>query len=240
VLPKVTHPVNKAKIDSTGQEIYIRNMLGKEEKILLIAKQSGLDEDILIAILQCVQNCIETPDIDISQYPISDVEDLFIQIRANSMGDKIMVPYVFDAGKENQRIINFEVDLKKVKVFHPPKVDPNIKLPGDIVLSMRFPRAYLYKDETLLDDDIIGTYKTIVNCIDKIWYGTGDDTKMVDPRDIAEPEMFEWLETIPLESWSDLRAFINSIPSLQYDIKFGNGDGDVIRLTTLKDFFTFS
>ena len=47
MLPKITTPTSKIKIPSTGKTVSVRPFLVKEEKILLMAKQSGTYTDIL-------------------------------------------------------------------------------------------------------------------------------------------------------------------------------------------------
>ena len=56
-LPKLTTPTYELEIPSTDEKISYRPFLVKEEKILLMAMESGKNEDIVNAIKQIVSEC---------------------------------------------------------------------------------------------------------------------------------------------------------------------------------------
>ena len=84
MLPQIQTAVFKTKIPSLNREILMRPFLVKEEKILLMAKQSGEKDQIFLAIKQVIQNCVVDDSPDISRLPYYDIEYLFIQLRINS------------------------------------------------------------------------------------------------------------------------------------------------------------
>ena len=84
-------PTFSTYIPSINQEVLMRPFLVKEEKILLLAKQSNDKDQILLSIQQVVQNCLIDQEYDIGKLPFFDVEYLFIQLRINSIGDDIKI-----------------------------------------------------------------------------------------------------------------------------------------------------
>ena len=58
MLPKLDTAVFKVVVPSLQREILMRPFLVREEKILLMAKQSGEKDQIFLAIKQVIQNCI--------------------------------------------------------------------------------------------------------------------------------------------------------------------------------------
>ena len=56
-LPKISYPVNSINVPSLKKAFKFRPFLVKEEKLLLMAKESGVDTDVLQAIKQVVNNC---------------------------------------------------------------------------------------------------------------------------------------------------------------------------------------
>ena len=56
-LPKIDTPIYELELPSTGETIQYRPFLVKEEKILLMALESGNTDDILQAVKQIVSNC---------------------------------------------------------------------------------------------------------------------------------------------------------------------------------------
>ena len=58
MLPKIQTPTFKVTVPSLDREILMRPFLVKEEKILLLAKQSQDQEQIFLSLNQIIQNCI--------------------------------------------------------------------------------------------------------------------------------------------------------------------------------------
>ena len=56
-LPKLITPTYELEVPSTDEKIKYRPFLVKEEKILLLAMESGKPEDIINAIKQIVVSC---------------------------------------------------------------------------------------------------------------------------------------------------------------------------------------
>ena len=57
MLPKTNHPQFTLEVPSTKQKVPFRPFLVKEEKLLLMAKDSEDESDILTSIKQIVNNC---------------------------------------------------------------------------------------------------------------------------------------------------------------------------------------
>ena len=58
-LPKINQPLFSLTIPSTKAKIKYRPFTVKEEKILLIAQESGDSDQTVLAIKQIINNCIE-------------------------------------------------------------------------------------------------------------------------------------------------------------------------------------
>lgn len=85
-LPSQSTPVYSLKIPSTGKDIKYRPFLVKDEKALLIAQQSE-DLNVMVSTLkQVIQSCV-ADNIDVDSLAIFDLEYIFSQIRAKSVGE---------------------------------------------------------------------------------------------------------------------------------------------------------
>ena len=80
-LPKLTTPTYELEIPSTDEKISYRPFLVKEEKILLMAMESGKSEDVVQAVKDIVSECTFNK-LDIASMPMFDVEYIFLQIRS--------------------------------------------------------------------------------------------------------------------------------------------------------------
>ena len=68
-LPKINTPEYKLNIPSTDEEITYRPFLVKEEKILLIAQETGDENAQYIAIQNLIESCV-TENIEVTKLPL--------------------------------------------------------------------------------------------------------------------------------------------------------------------------
>ena len=92
MLPKIDVPLYSITLPLSNKKIKIRPFLVKEEKILLMAMESNDEESILLAIKQIVNNCC-VDKIDVDELPILDLEFIFLNLRARSIGEMVELEY---------------------------------------------------------------------------------------------------------------------------------------------------
>ena len=85
-LPKINTPEYTLTIPSSDEEIIYRPFLVKEEKVLLIAQETGTEKSIYQAIKTLIQSCC-FGKVDVDKLPLFDIEYIFLQIRAKSVGE---------------------------------------------------------------------------------------------------------------------------------------------------------
>ena len=73
ILPKLNTITYSLKLPSNDKEITFRPFTVEEEKILLMAQESNDNADILRAMRQIINNCVQT-EIDVSKMPTFDIE----------------------------------------------------------------------------------------------------------------------------------------------------------------------
>lgn len=231
-LPKIKHPIHEFTIPSTGKKELFRPFLVREEKILLIAKASGDQGDILRAVKQVVNNCAINKSFDINRIAIFDVEYLFLRLRAVSINNMVKVSYI---DNEDTEVYDFEIDLLKIEVKFPEKVDQVIKADDKIAIVMRHPPASLFDDKDFADSGEDAFYELILRCIDKIY--EGDD--VYDPAEYSKQEMEDFLNDLDVDVFEKIQIFMSNMPKLYHRIEYKNKNGKdrVIELTSLADFF---
>ena len=74
---------------STGKKIKYRPFLVKEEKILIIALESKNQIEITNAVKDVLKKCVLTRGVKIDDLPTFDIEYIFLNIRAKSIGEDI-------------------------------------------------------------------------------------------------------------------------------------------------------
>ena len=86
-LPKINAPEYRLTIPSTDEEITYRPFLVKEEKLLLIAQETGTDKATYEAVKQIITSCCISGNLNIDKMPLFDMEYIFLNIRAKSVGE---------------------------------------------------------------------------------------------------------------------------------------------------------
>ena len=233
-LPKIMYPQFDILIPSTGKKMKFRQFLVKEEKILLVAKSSEDDNDILTAIKQVVNNCSLDDAFDIDKVSVFDLEYLFLKIRAISVSNVIKLSF---KDFEDEKIYDFEVDLNQVEVEMPKDVSNKINIFGKNGIVMRYPSASIYSDKEFLTSSVEdASIELIIRCIDKVY----DAESVYDAKTVSREELLEFINNIDIKSFEKINEFLSNAPKLKHVIDYKNslGNDRKITLTTLNDFFT--
>ena len=235
MLPKLSHPTFDVIIPTTKEKVKVRPMLVKEEKILLIAKQSDDRAEQLNAIKQVCNNCIVTPNVKVDDLAFVDMEYLFLKIRSFSISNKVKVSY---RDNEDEKVYNFELDFDKVETKQETESNPVIDLGDNISLVLRYPPVSVYTDKSFfnLEDDKV--FETILlSSMTKIF----ENDKAYDCKSVQKAELLEFINSIPAKQYEKIQEFFNSVPTLYYAIEYKNEKETErkIELRTLEDFFTF-
>mgnify|MGYP003345214522 CR=1 FL=1 len=233
-LPKISYPVHTIQIPSTKKNAKFRPFLVKEEKLLLMAKESQNNADILQSIKQIVNNCCLDDNFDDKKITIFDLEYLFIKLRAFSVDNVVKVSY---RDEEDNQNYDFEIDLEEVKIDFPEKNDNNIKISDKFGILMKYPSASLYEDTDFLNLDKDYLFELIVRCIDKIYEGDN----VFEAKNYSTKELGDFLENLDSKTFVSIQNFLMNSPKLLHVLHYKNslGKDKQITLSSLNDFFTF-
>ena len=129
-LPTIEVPKFKLKIPSTGKMVTYRPFLVKEEKVLLQALETGEgDEQILDAVFDLLNACIETKNVSVRDLTNFDLEYLFVQLRAKSVGENAQIQIRCmnpECGKQYEyecNITEFKIKKNKDEVERSAAID---------------------------------------------------------------------------------------------------------------------
>jgi hypothetical protein len=233
-LPKIDQPMYNIKVPSLNKNIKFRPFLVKEEKLLLMAKESENDSDILSAIKQIVNNCCVDKGLNLDKIALFDLEYIFLKLRAFSVNNIVKVSY---KDYEDEKVYDFDIDLNEIEVKIPERVSNNIKIGEKSGIVMNYPSALLYEDKEFLSLTDNYMFELILRCIDKIY----DDDEIFEPSNHSKEEMSEFLENMNLKVFEDIQKFLLSVPKIEHKIKYKNslGNDREIILSSLNDFFSW-
>lgn len=234
-LPKITFPIFTINVPLVNKPVHFRPMLVKEEKLLLMAKQSEDPTLILSTIKQVVHNCSVDPGFVVDIVPLFALEYIFIKLRSASVGDEIEVSY---RDFKDDKIYPFKITLDNITVKYPePAPDHTITITDRSGIVLKYPPAAIYDDKEFLkaegDDSF---YSLIIKCIDQVY----DGDNVYNGADFKTEDLAEFLELLDIKSFEKIRHFMVNLPTLYYKLEYKNslGEDKVIELSTLSDFFT--
>lgn len=238
-LPRPDLPKYKTKVPSTGDEITYRPFLVKEEKILLLALESGEFDEIITATTQILQNCVD--GVNIEKLTSYDVEWLFLKIRSKSIGETTTLRFRHTgnknrSGTECKHIQEVVVDLEQTECVGDP-APRKIEISDVMGMQMKYPS---YKDTQSINvkggKGIEQIINTVAKCIDYIY----DAENMYYAKDSTTEELVEFLENLNKDQFAQIEEFFNNIPKLQQKIKYkceGCGEETTYTVEGLQSFF---
>ena len=222
-------------LPSQQKTIKFRPFLVKEEKVLLMAMESGESKEMLSAIKEIVKSCT-FGEMIAEDYPMFDIEYVFLQIRSKSVGEKTKLKVLCpDDGKT---YADTEIDLSKIEVYVDDDHSPNIMIDEDRKLGvvMRYPALKDVDADTLQGDiNIQKTYKMITSCIEQIYEGE----KVYLRKDSSEKELQEFVDNLSADQMQKLSKFYNTMPRLEHKVTVKNPKTEVESEVTLKGLASF-
>lgn len=233
-LPQINDiPKYNLTIPSTGQEVTFKPFLVKEQKILLIALESGDDKQILRSIIDTVTSCI-LDKINVEKLATFDLEYIFTQIRSKSAGESTKLNLLCSKCEETTPTV---VNLEEISINVNVK-DKIIELTDKFTLVMRYPN---YKGVLLNmngDDDSVtnAIFEMIVMCLDEL----RTEEEIIKFDDETRESIDAFVGGLTASQIEFIMNFVESLPKLEHDITFNCTHCNTvneIKLQGLQDFF---
>lgn len=207
-LPKMSGTVYNTIVPSTGKTVKFRPFIVREQKSLLIAQQSE-DQTIMIDTLKSViRDCCDDT-INIDKLAIFDLEYLFLQIRAKSVGEIVELGFICDEC-ETQTKLSF--DLTKITVTSGDGHSNKIDLDGHVGITMKYPDTSLLKMmENFDENNVEMVFDIVVACIDTIF----DADQVYHAKEQSKVELEEFINSLNAEQFAKIQKFFVTMPRLQ-------------------------
>ena len=221
MLPKLDVPIYNIKLISTGKEIRIRPFLVKEQKLFLMAAESEDSKETINTIKQVLRNCV-LDDVDIDSLPTFDLENLFLQLRARSVGEKVEMNYVCnnpiaDGSNEPKPCggkIKLFLDLLDIKPTTNPEHNQKIELTPKLGIVMKYPNFEILSSLNIQSQEDL--LKIIIACIDYIY----DEDQIYYAKDTTEQELNEFIESMQQTDIQKIQKFFETMPKISKNVEF--------------------
>ena len=233
-LPKVNTPTYELAVPSTDDKIKFRPFLVKEEKILLIAMEAQEQSGILNAVKDIVKSCT-FDKFDVNRAPIFDIEYIFLNIRAKSVGEVSTVN--LRCPDDNETFVQTDIDLTKVDVQLTKGHTNKIELTDEMGMIMTYPTLDSFTDSTTVIN-ASNMLDVIASCVAQIYDKKGED--VYDAKDSTKQEIVDFIESLNSKQFKEIQNFFDTSPKLTHTVTIENPKTKVksdITLTGLNDFF---
>ena len=238
-LPTIETPTYELKMPSSGKKIKYRPFLVKEEKILIIALESRNQNEITNAVKDVLKKCILTRGVKVDDLPTFDIEYIFLNIRAKSIGEDIRLTVTCPDDRETQVPVTIYVD--EIKVIKPEGHTTDVVIDDKLTLRMKYPSLNQFVESNFeVDDDpealVNKTFKVVADCMDTVF--TEEDAW--DARDYTPDERIDFVNQLNSKQYKAVEKFFATMPKLSHKIDLVNPntkEKSSIVLEGLADFF---
>lgn len=219
-LPKIDVPVFELKLISNGKTVRFRPFTVKEQKLFLMAAESSDADTSIKTIGQVLSNCV-IDDIDIESLPIFDIENLFLNLRARSVGETINLRYRCNNEIEDENgkhdcgnIVEMDLNILEFETKNSPEHNKKIEIDDKLGIVMKYPTFKMIQvpgkevDQTLLD--------MIVDCIDYIY----DEEQVYYAKDTPKTELMDFVEGLQTKELDKIRNFFDTMPNVSKEVEF--------------------
>lgn len=222
MLPKIDVPIYTVKLLSTGKPVRFRPFTVKEEKLFLMTNETDDVKAILETTKQVLNNCL-LDEVDIENLPMFDIENIFLNIRARSVGEIIKLNYkcnniVTDEKGEDSKcdnLVNIELNVLEIKPEENGQHDKKIVISENVGIVMKYPSFKLFENVNLSDDPNF-IIETALKCIDYIY----DKDNIYYSKDIPKQELDEFIDSLQSKDLEKIKKFFETMPKLKKQVHF--------------------
>ena len=228
-LPKLASAKYELTLPSNGKKVEFRPFLVKEEKLLLMAQSAGTDRDQIIAIKDIIHNCT-FEKVDATTIPFFDLEYVFLQLRAKSVGETTKISVTCPDDGETK--VQVEVNLAEVECVNNVEHTNKIELNDGIGIMMKYPKIDIMAQQTDKPD---AAFEIIKGCIDSIW----DADNVTDRKDMDEKELNDFIESMTHDQFEKMNNFFTTMPRVKQEVKVKNPNTGVESSVILEGMASF-
>jgi len=218
-LPMMNTPTYSMVVPSTDAKVKYRPFLVKEEKALLIAQQSEDVRVMVDTLKEVIKSCV-LDNIDVNKLATFDLEYMFTQIRAKSVGETIdlIFPCDVDHGSDNEKArTKVSIDLTSLVVEKHPDHNARIDLFNDVGVVMKYPTVEIMKKlEQLETDNLDSIFDVIAGSIDFIYQGE----EIFYAKEQSHDELVQFLNNLTSEQFLKVQKFFETMPRIKKDIEY--------------------
>jgi hypothetical protein len=233
-LPKIVTPTYELRLPSTDQLVKYRPFLVKEEKVLLMAMESEDENQMINAVKTILKNCIISK-VKVDDLAVFDIEYLFLNIRAKSVGEQIDLNIT--CPDDGETVVPIELNVEDIQIQKSEDHSRIIPLNDTISVVMKYPSMEMFvKTNFTANAKTEDVFEIAASCIEQVV--EGED--VYETKSFSKKEINEFLDSLDTAQFLSIQKFFESMPKLSHTVKVTNPvtnvESDVV-LEGLASFF---
>ena len=181
--------------------------------------------------------CYFVDNFKIENLPSFDIEYIFLNVRAKSVGEKIDVNIT--CPDDNKTSVTVEIDIDSIKIQKNKNHNKIVKLDDSLSLKLKYPSmdSFIGNNFESAEDntDIKSTLRLITSCIDMIY----NDEESWSGSDSTEKELEEYIEQLNTKQFQSIENFFTTMPKLSHSVKIKNPQTQVESVVVLEGLAAF-
>ena len=231
-LPKLESPTYTLEVPSTGEKIKFRPFLVKEQKILMMAEESKDDNQIYDAMETLISSCT-FGKIDVKTVDLFDVEYIFLQLRAKSVGENVELNLL--CPDDNKTRVPTKVDLTKLDVDVGEGHTDKISLTSNITMHMKYPTLNNIKTIDKKGSETDSIFSILRSCIHEVHDG---DT-IYSRIDISDKDIDDFIDQFSTQQFEGVMKFFDTMPKVKMVVDVTNPNTKVTSKVVLEGMDSF-
>ena len=232
-LPKLNVPKYKIKLPSDGRTVNYRPFLVKEEKLLLLATESGEQSELIAAVTDIITACTDIQDVE--KLPTFDIEYIFLQIRTKSVGETIKLSVI--CPDDGETPVEVEIPLDQIKVSKTRGHKKDMKISDEVTITMGYPKldTFIQMNFTGEEAGMDQVFDMAATCLETI----SDTEQVYDCADTPKKEILEFFDSMDTKQFTMIQKFFETMPKLSHTVTVTNPKTNVESEVVLEGLASF-
>ena len=231
-LPKLESPTYTLEVPSTGEKLKFRPFLVKEQKILMMAEESKDDNQIYDAMETLISSCT-FGKVDVKVINLFDVEYIFLQLRAKSVGEKVELNLL--CPDDNETRVPVKVDLTKMDIDVGEGHTDKIFITDNITMHMKYPTLDSIRTIDKTANQVNSVFSIMRSCIHEVHDGDTIHSRI----DISDKDIDDFVDQFNTTQFESIMKFFDTMPKVKMVIDITNPKTKVTSKITLEGMDSF-
>lgn len=220
---KSSRPCYSLKLPLTNQRVEYSAFTVRSERTLMLASMGGDMTEIINAVINTVNDHVQTKDIRAEDLPQCEVELLLLNLRAKSVGESLELQ-VTDSETGNS--YPTKLDLREVTINVSDKFKDKIELSNGMTVCLKIPSMRTLEGLDNQDNEFDYSMSVLSRCLQSIVV----DDECYAAADLSQQEISDFfLDLSPSDFNMLVSDFLLNMPRMSHTVQVARDDGSTFE-----------